>query len=539
MVLNQIVSFLGILVMFGIAYSLSVNRKAVKWHPIFFGLLLQFVFTLLVLKTTPGLLFFKWVNDVVIGLLNFTAKGSSFVFGGLVSDTKSFGFIFAFQVLPTIIFFSALMSILYYLGIMQKVVEFVARIIISVMGTSGAETLCTSANIFVGQTEAPLLIRPYIDKMTRSELLVVMTGGFATMAAGVIAAYVGMLKDTFPNIAGHLLTASIISAPGAIMMAKIMIPETEEPATKGTVKVEITRTDANIIDAAANGASMGVQLAINVGGMLLAFIALIAMCNAGLEWIGNAINGIFSTQISLNLETIIGTIFSPIAWIMGVAWKDCTVIGSLLGKMLVINEFVAYSELGNMLRGTTCQLDPRSVVIAVYALCGFANFSSIAIQIGGIGGMAPIKKAELAKLGPYGLIAGLLTCYQTAAIAGLLVPTETLVHSKENAQIPTKKVVRYQVLPGREEALRRFGEGMIYRIESGKPHDVENIGRQHKNYSDVSQRAKSIRTDVQNISYFGYLHSDIRLMPLCCFSTNFRRLPIVLYPNCKLQCLSS
>lgn len=241
-------------------------------------------------------------------------------------------------------------------------------------------------------------------------------------------------------------------------MAKILIPETEEPETKGSVKVETPKTDANIIDAAANGAGMGVQLALNVGGMLLAFIALIAMINAGLQWLGNGIGFLAGTPITLNLETITGAIFSPVAWIMGIPWKDCMVVGNLMGKMVVINEFVAYSELAAMLRSAACSLDPRSVVIAVYALCGFANFSSIAIQIGGIGGMAPSRKADLAKLGPYGLIAGLLTCYQTAAIAGLIVSSETLVKPQEplNSSRTEKKIVQHYYFPSREEALQGF-----------------------------------------------------------------------------------
>lgn len=428
---GRIVSFLGIFVMLGIAYLFSVDRKRIRWKTVIAGLLLQIIFAVIVLLTPPGKWLFSTINDVVVLLLKFTEKGSSFIFGGLVTDTKTFGFIFAFQVLPTIIFFSSFMSVLYYLGIMQKVVEIVARIIVKVMNTSGAETLCCSANIFVGQTEAPLLIRPYIETTTRSELLAVMAGGFGTIAGGVMAAYVGMLSGVFPDAAGHLLTACVISAPGALVMAKMLIPETEKPETLGAVKVDLPRTEANVIDAAAGGASVGLQMALNVGAMLLAFIALIAMIDAILTGFGNLVGPLFHTTITLNLNTIFGTVFSPVAWILGVPWKECPIVGSLMGKMLVINEFVAYSELGKGLADGTMALSPRSIVIAIYAICGFANFTSIAIQIGGIGALAPSRRGDLAKLGIYGLLAGTLTCYQTAAIAGCITPNPTIIPRTE------------------------------------------------------------------------------------------------------------
>lgn len=460
MVMSQLVSFLGIFVMFGIAFLFSIDKKAIKWPPIIFGFILQIVFALLVLKTKPGFFFFKTVNDLVMALMGFTSKGTEMVFNALALPDKGVGFVFAFQVLPTIIFFSALMSILYYLGIMQKIVELIAKVIIKVMGTSGAETLCCSANIFMGQTEAPLLIRPYIEKATKSEMLAVMTGGFATMAAGVIAFYVSILKDYVPTAAGHILTASIISAPGALMMAKIMFPETEEPITRGSVKVSSARTDANVIDAAANGTIMGLQLALNVGAMLIAFVALIHMCNAFLGWIGSGFNYIFHTGITLNFETIFGIVFSPFAFIIGVPWKDCVIVGNLLGKMVTLNELIAYSELSNLLKNPMCSLDPRSVIIAIYALCGFANISSIGIQIGGIGGMAPSRKSDLAKIGPYGLIAGLLVCYETAAIAGLLIPSEQIYPGGQKTESlkDSGKIVQYQEFPGRKTALRQHME---------------------------------------------------------------------------------
>ncbi len=416
--------FIGIAVLLGIAYAFSFNRKKISWRLVGIGMALQAVFAILVLKTKPGEMFFKFINDLILNILSFSDKGSSFIFGNLVSDYK-IGAIFAFKVLPTIIFFSSLISVLYFLGVMQKVVELFAWIMMKALGTSGAETLSCSANIFVGQTEAPLLIKPYVETMTRSELLTVMTGGFATVAGGVMAAYVGMLVDTFPDIAGHLLSASIMNAPAAIYLSKMILPEEEEPMTKGTVKVELPITDANIIDAAANGAAQGLQLALNVGAMLLAFIALIAMVDAVFVWIGNLIH------IKLSLALIFGWLFAPIAWVIGVPWKDCVTIGGLLGKRLVINEFVTYAELADMLHKGV-HLEGRSVMIATYAMCGFANFSSIAIQIGGIGGLAPSRRPDLARLGIYGVIAGTLATFMSATIAGMIT-------SKARLKLPEKQ----------------------------------------------------------------------------------------------------
>ncbi len=468
---GRAVSFFGIFVMLGIAYLLSVDRKSIRWRTVAAGLGLQIIFTVIVLLTKPGNWLFSTINDLIVQLLNFTEKGSSFVFGGLVSDRKTFGFIFAFQVLPTIIFFSSFMSVLYYLGIMQKVVELVARIIVKVMNTSGAETLCCSANIFVGQTEAPLLIKPYIETTTRSELLAVMIGGFATIAGGVMAAYAGMLKGVCPDAAGHLLTASVISAPGALVMTKILIPEKDKPETLGAVKVELPRTEANVIDAAASGASVGLQMALNVGAMLMAFIALIAMIDALLTGLGNALGYLFHTSVTLNLNVIFGTIFAPIAWILGIPWRECPIVGSLMGKMLVMNEFVAYSELAKGLTDGTMALSPRSIVIAIYALCGFSNFTSIAIQIGGIGGLAKTRRADLAKLGIYGLIGGTLVCYQTAAIAGLIVPTPAPVQKAEKVTaITVEKKKPPMVLRSRGMDLPLFlsGNPLDYSVQKGR-----------------------------------------------------------------------
>lgn len=417
----RIISFVGLIVILFIAFLMSENKKKINYKAVIWGLVLQFVFALLILRTAPGEKTFYIINKAVLKLLNFTTDGASFVFGNLVTKIDSFGFIFAFQVLPTIIFFASLMGVLYYLGIMQWVVQLFAKIMVKLMGTSGVESLNASANIFVGQTEAPLLVKPYIAKTTRSELMAIMVAGMGTIAVGVLVAYTAMLKDFLPDIAGHLMAASVISAIGALVFTKIMIPETEEPETLGTVKVHTPKTDANIIDAAASGAFTGLHLALNVGAMLIAFIALIAMCNFGLKYVGVLINWIFHTHLCLTFEVLFGYIFSPFAYIIGVPWKDCVNIGQLLGLKLVLNEFVAYSQLLTMLKSTVANLDKRSVILAAYAICGFANFSSIAIQIGGIGGMAQSRKHDIAKLGIKALAAATLVNLATAAIAGILI----------------------------------------------------------------------------------------------------------------------
>jgi CNT family concentrative nucleoside transporter len=301
------------------------------------------------------------------------------------------------------------MSVLYHIGLMQKVVEFTAKIMMKVMRTSGAESLSAAANIFVGQTEAPLVVKPFVEKMTRSELMALMTGGMATVAGGVLAAYVGMGVD-----AGHLLAASVMSAPAALVCAKLMIPETEKSLTEGVVSVDLPKTHANLIDAAASGASEGLSLALNVGAMLLAFIALIAMMNGMLGWIGNLVG-----FPQLSFEFLISYLFAPFAFLMGVPWDDCLQVGVMLGKKTVVNEFVAYLDLQAAIKSGA--ISERAITITTYALCGFANFSSIAIQLGGIGGLAPSRRQDLAKLGVQSLIAGTLACFMTACIAGLLI----------------------------------------------------------------------------------------------------------------------
>jgi len=397
------IAILGLFVMLGIAWALSTDRKAIRWRTVIAGTALQFLLAVLILKTSGGQFVFLKASEFVTAFLNFTDAGSRFIFGDVFEEHY-----FAFKVLPTIIFFSSFITILYYLGIIQWVVKGFAKVMMWVLGTSGAESLSASGNIFVGQTEAPLLIRPYVDSMTMSELMAVMTGGFATIAGGVLAAYVGMGVS-----AGHLIAASVMSAPAALVMAKLMFPETEESLTAGEVKLEVERPWANVIDAAAEGAASGLKLALNVGAMLLAFIALIAMVNAGLGVVG----GWFGYE-GLTLELILGFLLRPLAWVMGVPWAEADEVGSLLGIKTVVNEFVGYMQLSEMIEAGV--LSERSEVIATYALCGFANFSSIAIQIGGIGGIAPDRKADLAKLGLRAMIAGTLACFQTATIAGLL-----------------------------------------------------------------------------------------------------------------------
>ncbi|MFA6028469.1 MAG: nucleoside transporter C-terminal domain-containing protein [Elusimicrobiota bacterium] len=417
----QLMSVFGTAVILGVAWLLSKNKGAVNWRTVLWGTALQFIFALLILKTPPGRWVFDAMNLVVLKLLSFQEEGAKFVFGSLAlppGREGSLGFYFAFQVLTTIVFLSSLMSVLYYLGVMQKVVLFFGRIMQYTCKTSGAETLCASANIFVGQTEAPLLVRPYIEEMTESELFCVMVGGMATIAAGVMVAYVSMLQPYFPDVAGHLLAASVMSAPAAIVIAKLMLPETGQPKTLGTLKLEYRDTSANVIEAAAGGASTGMQLALNVGAMLVAFMSLLAMVNWGLHR-GCALFG----HPEIGLEMLMGWLLSPVAWIMGVPWKDCPIIGTLMGEKTILNEFVAYLHMSQYAAAHVAdQIAYRSYVIGVYALCGFSNILSIAIQIGGIGALAPGRRPDLARLGVKALIAGSLACFLTASIVGILVP---------------------------------------------------------------------------------------------------------------------
>ncbi|TBR16891.1 NupC/NupG family nucleoside CNT transporter [bacterium] len=413
--LNRATSFLGIFVLIGLCLAMSNNRKKVDWRLVAWGLGLQFAFGLLILKTGPGLWFFSKLNDGTMALLSFTQEGSNFLFRSFLSGKVEGGFVnFTFNVLPTIIFFSSLMTVGYYVGLMQWVVNAFAWVMQHSMKCSGAETLSTAANIFVGQTEAPLVVKPYVKDMTQSELLAVMAGGFANTAGGVLAAYVGMLHSHFPDIAGHLIAQSVMSAPAALACAKIVIPETEKPLTGAHVKMVNEKIDANVIDAAARGASEGLTLAFNVAAMLLAFIALIAMVNAMLQ--GSC--RILHLPV-VSLEQVMALAGWPLAWVMGVPAAECWSVGRLIGVKTVINEFVAYLQMADMM--AKGELSYRSVVIASYALSGFANFSSIAIQIGGISGIAPTRRHDLAKLGLKAMVTGAIATFMTATVAGVLV----------------------------------------------------------------------------------------------------------------------
>lgn len=554
--MRNLVSLVGILVLILIAWALSENRRRFPWRVVAWGLVLQMVFGFLVLSWEPGAQFFQKLNDVFNALLAFSKEGAQFVFnsiggsdsGGPVPSLKDYltrvgaestdpvvqtairngtvpGFFFAFQVLTTIIFFSALLSVLYYLGVMQRIVLLFAKIMSKTLGVSGAESLSNSANIFVGQTEAPLVVRPYIEKMTRSELMAIMVGGFSNTAGGVLGAYVLMLVGFFPHIASHLIAASVLSAPAAFLIAKIMVPETGTPLTRGEVKMEVEVTDANVIDAAANGTTVGWQLAINVGAMLISFVALTAMANLivgsfsgffrdgsgllrfdlaalvaiavlvaiarwgsprderiwwtlgavlvgyaairALGWAQGAslvgllglaawlplflvsgrpeatvrrtwmtvagvaiaanlaflIWGPLPSGNALSLSVLLGWIHWPIALVMGVPVQDCLIVGRLLGEKLILTEFIAYLDLANILaaasRGDGPALDPRSLFIVSYALCGFANVASIGIQIGGLAPLAPSRRPEIARLGFKAMVGGALATFMIACVAGV------------------------------------------------------------------------------------------------------------------------
>ncbi len=416
-------SFLGLGFLLFLAWLMSNNRRRIELRTVIWGLALQVAFAALILKTVPGKQVFFAARAVIQRLLAFTDAGASFLFGNLyrgdpqivsqmggqgpfqlwdagAQQFVNIGSVFAFHILPTIIFFASLMAVLYHLGVMQRLVQAFAWVMARLMRTSGAESLCAASNIFVGMTEAPLVVRPYVPSMTVSELMAVMTAGFATIAGGVMAAYVRFGVD-----AGHLMAASVMSAPAALVMAKLVYPETAAPETMGRVRLEVARDTVNVIDAAASGAGQGLKLALNVGAMLLAFLSLIAMINYLLGFLGTS------------LQQLLGYLFSPIAFFLGVPWKDVLQMGSLLGTKIAVNEFVAYLQLTQIRE----QIDPRTWVIATYALCGFANFGSIAIQLGGIGGIAPDRRADLARLGLRAMFAGALASWMTACIAGILM----------------------------------------------------------------------------------------------------------------------
>jgi len=426
-VISNFIPLLGMAVLLALAWAMSSHRRLFPRRTVLWGLGLQLTFAVLLLRTDWGQAVFGWLRGAVVQLLAFTDPGAEFVFGPLFRTAPQYvenlapgaswwqavdpaggqpltlGIVFAIHVLPIIIFFCSLTAILYHLGVMQRLVQGIAWVMQKTMKTSGAETLSVTANIFVGQTEAPVVIRPYLSGLTMSELMAVMVGGFATVAGSVMAAYVRFGVD-----AGHLLTASVLSAPAALVMAKIMLPETEKSETADSVVMSSEREYTNVLEAAAAGATDGVKLALNVGGMLIAFIALVAMVNFGLAFVGTS------------LQEIFGFVFSPLAWTMGVPWDEARTFGNLLGTKIAINEFVGYIEL--VRAADAGALSPRSVVIGTYALCGFANFSSLAIQIGGIGAMAPERRGDLARLGLRAMLAGAFASWLTACVAGLLTP---------------------------------------------------------------------------------------------------------------------
>ena len=419
--MERYISLLGLAVMIGLAWLMSSHRNCFPWRVVLGGLALQFVFAAVILLTWPGQWAFGWVNTIFVSLLSSVDAGAKFVFGDAFTDH-----FFAFKVLPTIIFFSALMSVFYYYGVIQKIVGVFALVMQKTLGTSGAETLSAAANVFVGQTEAPLVIRPYISSMTTSELNAVMVGGFATMAGGVLGALSEMGIE-----AGHLLSASVISAPGALLLSKVMQPEVDQPKTLGNVQVEVEEKSTNVLEAIAVGTTGGMKLALNVGAMLIVFLAMIAMINMLVGWVGVRCGYVGADGNPLwSLEAALSFLFYPMAWLIGIERADCMAAGELMGLKMATNEFVAYSRLGEWANPESAvQISERSRIILTYALCGFANFSSIGIQLGGIGGIAPNRQGDLARLGLRAMLGGTMAAFMTACIAGLLLgsPAEAVV----------------------------------------------------------------------------------------------------------------
>jgi concentrative nucleoside transporter, CNT family len=428
----------GLAAMTGLAFAFSNNRRRIDWRLVGSGIILQFAFALLVVKTDIGRIVFQQISRFFVFVFSFAGNGAEFVFGSLAKGPAapgSLGFFFAFQVLPTIIFFASVMGVLYYLGIMQVVVQGIAWGMSKLMKISGAESLCVAANIFIGQTEAPLVIRPYIGGLTQSELLTIMVSGMAHIAGGVLISYYQMLGGALSKstgmpldtaqvyFAGHLLAACIMAAPATFVVAKMLFPETGEPQTMGTVKVKTEKAHSNVIEAAAAGAGTGLQLALNVGGMLIAFIALIYLLNALLtavgDWTGANAMLMANFHKPLSLELLFGLVFQFVAFTIGVPWSDCLNVGSLMGIKLVLNEFVGYASMADLVAQGA--LSQKSIVIATYALCGFANFSSIAIQIGGISPLAEHRRGDIARFGLKSLLGGTIATWMTASIAGMLV----------------------------------------------------------------------------------------------------------------------
>jgi CNT family concentrative nucleoside transporter len=409
--MGRFTGILGLLTMLGLAYAFSTNRRAIRLKTVAWGLGLQLAFAVCVLRIGAGQRLFQRVGNIVSRLLSYSYAGSQFVFGDLGKQGSHFGFYFAFQVLPTIIFICAFFAVLYYFGVMQVIIKIAAWVMTRVMGASGAESLNIAASIFMGQTEAPVTIRPFLPDLTRSELMTVMTSGMAHVSGGIMAAYIA-----FGIEPKHLLSAVIMTAPGTLLMAKMLVPETEEPKTAGRVVMpeseEKTEKEENLLGAIARGTTDGLHMALNIAAMLIAFLALIALADGIMGGIHQ-----WLAWFPSSLEKIFGVVFAPVAWVIGVPWHDCGVIGTLLGTRMVLNELVAFSMLGPM----KAALDPRSFTIATFALCGFANLSSIGIQIGGIGALAPNKKSELARLGIRAMLAGTMANLMSASIAGMLL----------------------------------------------------------------------------------------------------------------------
>jgi CNT family concentrative nucleoside transporter len=407
--LERLVSLLGLGAFIGFAYLLSVNRRGIQWRPVLWGVALQLLFALLILRTPVGLSVFKGLGDAVSRFLEFSDAGAAFVFGENFQD-----FFIAFKILPTIVFFSAVISLLYHYGVLQRAVQGMAWLMMRTLKTSGAESLSAASNIFVGPTEAPLLIKPYVGAMTLSELHAIMVGGFATVAGGVLAAYI-----SFGVPAEHLIAASVMSAPAGLAISKVMYPETEVAKTAGKVTVAIERTAANAIDAVTIGTLDGLRLALNVGAMLLVFTALLAAVNGLIGWCGS-----WFGQPTLSLELLLGYLMAPVAWLMGVPLADCLSVGALLGKKTILNEFLAYLDLQALVTATETTgsgISERAALISTYALCGFSNLATIGIQVGGLGGMAPNRQPDFARLGVRTMIGGSLACFMTATVAGFLL----------------------------------------------------------------------------------------------------------------------
>ncbi|HKB99677.1 MAG TPA: nucleoside transporter C-terminal domain-containing protein [Terriglobales bacterium] len=411
--MGRFTGILGLLTMLGLAYAFSTNRRAINKKTVVWGLGLQVVFAIFVLKIELGRMLFQKAGDAVNRLLSYSFEGSKFVFGALGAQGSSMGFFFAFQVLPTVIFIAAFFAVLYHYGIMQFIIKLAAKVMTRFMGASGAESLNVAASIFMGQTEAPLTIRPFLPDLTRSELMTVMTSGMAHVSGGIMAAYIA-----FGIEPKHLLSAVIMTAPGTILMSKMLVPETEIPKTAGRVVMSEEEKDAekkeNLLGAIARGTTDGLGLALNIAAMLIAFLALIALANGVLGGIHNRLGIMWFPS---SLQQIFGVLFAPIAWVIGIPWRDCPAIGNLLGTRMVLNELVAFSMLGPQ----RAALDPRSFTIATFALCGFANLSSIGIQLGGIGALAPNKRGELARLGIRAMLAGTMANLMSASIAGMLL----------------------------------------------------------------------------------------------------------------------